>query len=539
VLCAAEEMVWSVEVASSKKQGEDVGGGEDLPCGCSVVAPRAYPCRNPSDGGQTSDGHTSDTTVQTVLSGASVQTVLTEEDSVPTGLWLSTADCGMEVSETMLTTIVADNHHAKHPRREKKKGQGSVQGKEEVPKDGEGTAPEKIQKFGSVHVVEAAQYLRAKQAEIKLQVDSFNLAISRVSLSRRQTINPRCSLPFIPGFSLFNSLSKLELNSLTRPETAQGLIERHTEEKSASDERGDTPLVLAVRDGRADDALLLMSACADPLSRNKLGGTALHVAAQQGSDDAVIKALVERGGYGLASARISNGWTPLHAAAFAGHAHVVESVLASVAGHRGRPDRRVELMGLKAGDGRTARDLAVKKRNSGVVAALDAASEAASNAASADAYVKHPGDATTPGSGNAAANLPQDFYDSGLGSAVELGCTVSTPSAKRNEAPPLLAGVGVLTPPTALSTIQVPAGESGGGGGGGGGGREQSMLSVECDSPDLAQGDFGDCTEPERSPVSSNLSASPDNPFKGLMEEWERSQIGSPESPVEVGRLTP
>jgi hypothetical protein len=293
-------------------------------------------------------------------------------------------------------------------------------------------------------------------------------------------------------------------------------------------------LILAVREGRADDALLLMSACADPHSRNKLGGTALHVAAQQGSDDAVIKALVERGGYGLASARISNGWTPLHAAAFAGHARVVESVLASIAARGGRPDRRFELMGLKAEDGRTARDLAVKKHNSGVVTALDSASEAASCAASAEAFVKHQGGATASGSGSAAANLPQNFYNSGPGTAVEFGFTVSTPPTVRNGAPHLLADVGVSTP-IALRTIQVPAEE----GGGEGGGEGQSVLSVECDSHDLAQGDFGECAQPERSPVSSNLSASPDNPFKGLMEEWERSQVDGPDSPVQVGRSTP
>jgi hypothetical protein len=186
VPCAAEETAWSVEVVGGKMQGEDVGGGEDLPGGCGAVAPCAHPCRNPSDGGQTSDGHTSDTTVQTVLSGASVQTVLTEEDSVPAGLWLSAADCDMTGSEIMLKTLVADNRHAKRPGMEEEKGQGSVKGMEDERKDDDGTSEEKIQQLGSVHVVEAAQYLRAKQAEIKLQVDSFNLAISRVRLSRPQ-----------------------------------------------------------------------------------------------------------------------------------------------------------------------------------------------------------------------------------------------------------------------------------------------------------------------------------------------------------------
>ena len=83
----------------------------------------------------------------------------------------------------------------------------------------------------------------------------------------------------------------------------------------APDAHGITPLMAAVRAGRADVAALLVERGAQVRARDRRGFTALHYAAQNGMND-TVGLLVDRGAPLNAQAG-TGGYTPLHLAIIA------------------------------------------------------------------------------------------------------------------------------------------------------------------------------------------------------------------------------
>lgn len=91
---------------------------------------------------------------------------------------------------------------------------------------------------------------------------------------------------------------------------------------NAADQNGETPLMTAIQQQHDDVALLLLEQGADPNAQESTQGmTALHLAATLGNE-ALIRALLERGAdLGIADA---SGATPIEAAEAAGQSHIAE-----------------------------------------------------------------------------------------------------------------------------------------------------------------------------------------------------------------------
>jgi uncharacterized protein len=83
----------------------------------------------------------------------------------------------------------------------------------------------------------------------------------------------------------------------------------------AADAHGITPLMAAVRAGRANVAALLIERGAQVRARDRRGFTALHYASQNGMND-TVRLLVDRGAV-LNAAAGTGGYTPLHLAIIA------------------------------------------------------------------------------------------------------------------------------------------------------------------------------------------------------------------------------
>jgi ankyrin repeat protein len=104
----------------------------------------------------------------------------------------------------------------------------------------------------------------------------------------------------------------------------QGWLNRGMD-ANARDERGETPLMAAVRAGDHPEVVTaLLAAGAKPWLRNPYAETALMLAAFHGRAHSVA-VLLERGTDIGEANRM--GWTPLLYAAFAGHATIVEQLL--------------------------------------------------------------------------------------------------------------------------------------------------------------------------------------------------------------------
>lgn len=90
------------------------------------------------------------------------------------------------------------------------------------------------------------------------------------------------------------------------------------------DEDGNSLLMLAARDGSTQSTAMLINAGAKTYLNNAYGDDALLLATFGGHEAIVDMLLAKRASLG-ANPR---GWTPLHYAAFAGHAHLVSKFLA-------------------------------------------------------------------------------------------------------------------------------------------------------------------------------------------------------------------
>ncbi len=109
-----------------------------------------------------------------------------------------------------------------------------------------------------------------------------------------------------------------------------------TARDDAEDTNGETPLILAVRAGRADLTRILLDRGADPDHRARVSAP-LHYAARL-EDPAVAELLVDRGA--SVDARTERQETPLHVAAYEGRAAVATLLIArgadvDASGHRG------------------------------------------------------------------------------------------------------------------------------------------------------------------------------------------------------------
>lgn len=90
-----------------------------------------------------------------------------------------------------------------------------------------------------------------------------------------------------------------------------------------ADQDGNTLLMLAARSGNAEIVALLLNAGARVYPHNVFGDTALLVATFGGYEQVVDMLLAKGGDLGANP----QGWTPLHYAAFAGHAHMVNKYI--------------------------------------------------------------------------------------------------------------------------------------------------------------------------------------------------------------------
>lgn len=98
------------------------------------------------------------------------------------------------------------------------------------------------------------------------------------------------------------------------------LVQRGMDPNTA-DRFGNTLLLIAARSGNNELLDFLLRIRANALKRNKFGDSAIMVAAY-GGQVAAVKRLLD------AHVEINNdGWTPLHYAAFAGHAEIVRLLI--------------------------------------------------------------------------------------------------------------------------------------------------------------------------------------------------------------------
>jgi ankyrin repeat protein len=88
-----------------------------------------------------------------------------------------------------------------------------------------------------------------------------------------------------------------------------------------ADQDGNTLLMLAARSGHENVVRLVLARKAKPAQRNRYGDTPLMAACLEGYLGTAKLLLA------AASPLEGPGWTPLHYAAFEGHAHVVEYLL--------------------------------------------------------------------------------------------------------------------------------------------------------------------------------------------------------------------
>ena len=90
------------------------------------------------------------------------------------------------------------------------------------------------------------------------------------------------------------------------------------------DDNGDSLLMLAAQEGSTRSTAILLNAGAKTFFRNAFGDDALLLATFWGHVEIVDMLLAKRANLG-ANPR---GWTPLHYAAYAGHAHLAQKFLA-------------------------------------------------------------------------------------------------------------------------------------------------------------------------------------------------------------------
>ena len=126
----------------------------------------------------------------------------------------------------------------------------------------------------------------------------------------------------------------------------------------AGDAHGITPLMAAVRAGRADAASLLVERGAQVRARDKRGFTALHYAAQNGMND-TVQLLLDRGAAVEVRAG-TGGYTPLHLAIIASRDETATLLV-----------ERGSSVTQRTGQGFTALDIATSRNEHKLAAAIE------------------------------------------------------------------------------------------------------------------------------------------------------------------------
>lgn len=193
-------------------------------------------------------------------------------------------------------------------------------------------------------------------------------------------------------------------------ETVVGLLQRGMDVNSV-DPAGNTLLHVAARNGNAPLLEFLLNNRANPLARNRVGDTALLLAAYYNKPAAVERLLA--GG-----AEINpKGWTPLQYAVFAGHPEMVKYLIEKGSNIDARaPNQQTALMfaarmgdlqianylieakadwSLKDQHGETAESIAIKANNTVIASRIKQYAEA------------NPGKAPEPSTNPAPAAAPQ------------------------------------------------------------------------------------------------------------------------------------
>ena len=159
----------------------------------------------------------------------------------------------------------------------------------------------------------------------------------------------------------------------------------------ATDSSGCTPLLIAAQYGHADLAAFLIRRGADPAAVDSSRDTALHWAAYKGTVEVCGMLLHMRGAEGHLDGTDAFGQTPLHLASLRGNADAVSFLMEEACGVGGgagasAPAGRVgskpsgtgrsgsypaKLLGMRDKEGKTPKDLAIKKKKAGCELILD------------------------------------------------------------------------------------------------------------------------------------------------------------------------
>ena len=159
-----------------------------------------------------------------------------------------------------------------------------------------------------------------------------------------------------------------------RSDTVIDLVRRGMD-ANTSDRSGTTLLMMAAANGNIQLLEFLLKSGANILKQNRYGDTALAIAALQGRD-AIVQRLVQAG-----APIKSDGWNPLHYAAFSGHVEIAKYLIGKQAP-----------IDATAPNGQTALMLAARNGHLAVIKALVDADADLEHRRSHRQYRPRPGD---------------------------------------------------------------------------------------------------------------------------------------------------